>query len=92
MRLRISLHRGPCIAVKLNAAIDYFGGTVNAAAKLQACAGAGQVAMSPAIVEAPGVRELLAAEGARIASVPFTSEAFAGEIAVTRWDVWSAGE
>jgi len=92
VRLRISLHRGPCIAVKLNAAIDYFGGTVNAAAKLQACAGAGQVAMSPAIVEAPGVRELLAAEGARIASVPFTSEAFAGEIAVTRWDVWSAGE
>ncbi|MEZ4382880.1 MAG: adenylate/guanylate cyclase domain-containing protein [Nannocystaceae bacterium] len=88
IRLRISLHVGPCIAVNLNSVVDYFGGTVNAAAKLQSCAEAGQIAMSPAIVESPGVRELLAAEGAQLAEVPFTSAAFAGAITVTRWDVW----
>ena len=87
IRLRISVHRGPCIAVNLNSTIDFFGGTVNAAAKLQACAEAGQIAMSPAIVEAPGVRALLAEEGARLVEVPFRSVAFAGAIAVTRWDV-----
>jgi hypothetical protein len=34
VRLRISLNTGPCIAVKLNTNLDYFGHTVNVAAKL----------------------------------------------------------
>src|SRR3990167_1615178 len=36
IRLRISINTGTCIAVRLNAAIDYFGHAVNLAAKLQA--------------------------------------------------------
>ena len=43
-RLRISLNTGPCIAVKLNANIDYFGGTVNVAAKLQSLAAGARLA------------------------------------------------
>jgi class 3 adenylate cyclase len=46
IRLRISLNTGPCIAVRLNSNIDYFGTTVNLAAKLQACADGSQVAFS----------------------------------------------
>ncbi len=43
IRLRASLHHGPCIAVNLNAGVDYFGRTVNLAAKLQALVGAHQL-------------------------------------------------
>lgn len=88
IRLRISIHSGPCIAVTLHHVIDYFGGTVNAAAKLQACADAGQIAFSPAIRGAPGVEEFLAAERARLHEAPFESAAFDRPITVTRWDVW----
>lgn len=88
LRVRISLHRGPCIAVNLNSAIDYFGGTVNVAAKLQACAEAGQVAMSEAIVDAPGVREFLAAEGAALVDTTLRSQALGAPLPVVRWDVW----
>jgi class 3 adenylate cyclase len=51
IRLRISVHIGPVIAVHLNTGIDYFGNTVNFAAKIQSCAGAGEVAMSEAIYQ-----------------------------------------
>ncbi|MEJ7602159.1 MAG: DUF5939 domain-containing protein, partial [Kofleriaceae bacterium] len=44
IRLRISLNTGPCIAVRLNANADFFGGTVNIAAKLQAMAEGYQIA------------------------------------------------
>jgi len=44
VRLRVSLNVGPCIAVNLNSGIDYFGQTVNVAAKLQACVGSAQIA------------------------------------------------
>jgi class 3 adenylate cyclase len=61
VRLRISLNRGPCIAVNLNSGIDYFGGTVNTAAKLQRCAEAGEVALGESVWRAPGVEAFLAA-------------------------------
>lgn len=44
--LRISIHAGPCLAVNLNSGVDYFGNTVNFAAKLQQLAGAREIAMS----------------------------------------------
>ena len=55
VRLRVSLNSGPCIAVNLNTGIDYFGSTVNIAAKLQACAEAGEVALSKVVFDAPRV-------------------------------------
>jgi class 3 adenylate cyclase len=46
LRLRISAHHGPVIAVNWNTGKDYFGNAVNFAAKMQACAGAGDLAVS----------------------------------------------
>ena len=46
IRLRISVHAGPVIGVKLDTGIDYFGSTVNFAAKIQSCAGAHELALS----------------------------------------------
>lgn len=60
LALRIGLHRGPCIVMTANDRIDYFGTTVNTAARVQAVAGGEEVALSPVMLEIPEVRALLA--------------------------------
>jgi len=57
--LRISIHSGPCLAVNLNNGVDYFGNTVNYAAKLQQHAGAHQIAMSSDFLHRAGVEAKL---------------------------------
>lgn len=84
-RLRISLNSGPCIAVKLNTGVDYFGQTVNLAAKLQSLAEAWQVAMSEAVLRAPGVAAWLEKEGAKLEDVTFASKALKAPLPVKRW-------
>ncbi len=48
IRLRIVIHKGPVIAVNFNSGIDYFGATVNLAAKMQAAVGACEIGLSTA--------------------------------------------
>ncbi len=90
VRLRISLNTGPCIAVRLNSTLDYFGGTVNVSAKLQALAEEWQVAMSEATYHSPGVAEYLQAHGARLSELAYTSKALPAPIAVWQWTVYAA--
>jgi len=89
-RLRISLNTGPCIAVRLNTDIDYFGHTVNVAAKLQALAEAWQIAMSQATLAAPGVEAWLEAEGAALEPCCYRSEAIPEGVDARRWTVFAA--
>lgn len=58
--LKIGAHCGPSIAVTLNENLDYFGQTVNVAARVQALADAGEICLSEALYSAPGVSALLA--------------------------------
>ncbi|MDL2407964.1 DUF5939 domain-containing protein [Rhizobium calliandrae] len=58
--LKIGAHCGPSIAVSLNENLDYFGQTVNVAARVQSLAGAGEICISEALFSAPGVGPLLA--------------------------------
>jgi class 3 adenylate cyclase len=90
IRLRISLNTGPCIAVRLNANIDYFGHAVNLAAKLQAAAEEWQIAMSESTVRAPGVREYLAGQGATLDRLTVPVKGVPEPIAVERWTVYAA--
>jgi class 3 adenylate cyclase len=88
IQLRISIHTGPCIAVNLNSGIDYFGGTVNTAAKLQRCAGAGETALSEAVHRAPGVTDALRATGGTLRSDILDHDAL-GRLPVI---VWTPGQ
>jgi class 3 adenylate cyclase len=58
--LKIGAHCGPSIAVTLNDNLDYFGQTVNVAARVQALADAGEICITEALHAAEGVKELLA--------------------------------
>ncbi len=86
IRLRISINTGPCIAVRLNANIDYFGHAVNLAAKLQAAAEAWQIAMSDVTVAAPGVAAYLDAERASVESLTVDVKGV-GPVPAKRWTV-----
>lgn len=85
IRVRVSLNRGPCIAVRFNTEIDYFGNTVNLAAKLQGSADAGQVAFSRSVMMGPGVEEALAELGVELETLHVDLPALGGEIEVFRW-------
>jgi class 3 adenylate cyclase len=94
IRLRISLNTGPCIAVQLNANadFDFFGGTVNVAAKLQTLAEGYQIAMSDATYHAPGVAAYLAEQGAELETLSYTSPALPDPVGVRQWTVYREGE
>ncbi len=50
LTLKVGLHRGPCIVVTLNGRLDYFGETVNIAARLSALAGGNDVILTQALL------------------------------------------
>jgi len=88
IRLRISLNTGPCIAVRLNANADFFGGTVNVAAKLQALAEGYQIAISDATYRSPGVADYLATQNAQLEILSYTSKALPEPVGVRQWTVY----
>jgi class 3 adenylate cyclase len=57
--IKLGLHKGPCIAVTLNERLDYFGSTVNLAARLQTQSAGGDMVLSSALAEDPGVAAVL---------------------------------
>jgi class 3 adenylate cyclase len=58
--LKIGIHYGAAIAVTLNDRLDYFGQTVNIAARVQGLADADEIFLSQSVHDAPGVAEILA--------------------------------
>ncbi|HZS35228.1 MAG TPA: DUF5939 domain-containing protein [Polyangia bacterium] len=61
--VKIGLHRGPAIAVTSNRALDFFGRTVNIAARVQGRADAGEVLLSEAVLADPRAQAVLAEHG-----------------------------
>jgi class 3 adenylate cyclase len=87
IRLRISLNTGPCIAVRLNSNVDFFGGTVNVAAKLQTLAESYQIVLSETTYRAAGVADYLAEQNAELADLRYESKALREPVPVKRWTV-----
>ncbi|CAK0759874.1 hypothetical protein CCP2SC5_260008 [Azospirillaceae bacterium] len=53
--IKLGLHAGPCVAVTLNGRLDYFGSTVNLAARLQGESVGGDIIISESLAADPGV-------------------------------------
>ncbi|MDX6749732.1 adenylate/guanylate cyclase domain-containing protein [Geminicoccaceae bacterium 1502E] len=70
LRLKIGIHRGPVIAAALEAGPDFFGHTVNVAARLCSLAGAGGICLGAEAGEAAGAAGLLAGLEVDPASAP----------------------
>jgi class 3 adenylate cyclase len=61
--LKIGIHEGPCLAVVLNDRQDYFGTTVNVAARVQALADSRAILATRAVVADPQALALLETSG-----------------------------
>jgi class 3 adenylate cyclase len=59
LQLRIGMHRGPCIAVRANDRLDYFGGTVNVASRVAHAAGPGEVLVTAIVADEPRIADIL---------------------------------
>ena len=57
--IKIGLHEGPCLAVTLNDRLDYFGQTVNIAARVQGLADSQAILATKPVIENPRVCKLL---------------------------------
>jgi adenylate cyclase len=63
VEVKLGLHRGPTIAVTSNRMLDYFGRTVNIAARVQGKSGPRQILMTDEVASDPGVAEELRRRG-----------------------------
>ena len=57
--IKIGIHEGPCLAVTLNDRLDYFGQTVNIAARVQGLASERAIFATKPVVEHPQVAKLI---------------------------------
>jgi class 3 adenylate cyclase len=57
--VKIGIHEGPCLAVTLNERQDYFGQTVNIAARVQSLSTSQEIHITGPVIDAPGVAALL---------------------------------
>lgn len=70
--LKMGLHQGACIAVNLNDRLDYFGSTVNIAARLEGQSKGRDIVTTHILVDDAGVQEILLDYGVNIEQ--FTAE------------------
>jgi class 3 adenylate cyclase len=63
LTLKIGIHEGPCLAVMLNERLDYFGQTVNIAARVQSLAETRSIYATEPVVGHPAASRLLSEAG-----------------------------
>jgi len=61
--LKIGIHEGPCLAVRLNDNQDYFGQTVNMAARVQGLASSRAIFATQSVVEDPKSAKIIENSG-----------------------------
>jgi class 3 adenylate cyclase len=63
--VKIGIHEGPCLAVMLNERQDYFGQTVNIAARVQSLSTSQEIHITGPVIDAPAVAAILDREAIR---------------------------
>ncbi len=60
LRVKLGLHSGPCLAITANDILDYFGTTVNIAARMQSASYGGDIVLTDVMYNHTEVRDILA--------------------------------
>jgi class 3 adenylate cyclase len=66
LALKVGIHTGPCIAVTLNGRLDYFGCTVNMAARLEGLSTGGNVILSQTAFADPEIESMIDRNGLEV--------------------------
>lgn len=83
--LKVGMHKGPCIVVNLNERLDYFGSTVNIAARLPAFSQGGELVFTEEINDDPEVQQFLADNTKPGSLIPFTENVKGFDHPFTLW-------
>jgi adenylate cyclase len=84
LQLKAGLNTGPCIAVTLNDRLDYFGSTVNMAARLECLSSGSDVIISRSVYEDPQVQELIESDQFDAVEFDMSLKGFENE----RFELW----
>ena len=84
LTLKAGLNTGPCIAVTLNDRLDYFGSTVNMAARLEGLSSGSDVIISDSVYEDAKVREVIESQGFTVSEFDMQLKGFENE----RFELW----
>jgi len=84
LRLKVGLHTGPCIAVELNERLDYFGQTVNIAARVQGVAQASEIVITEPVHAAPGAQEVIRTASLHASKEQASLKGVEGQVTVYR--------
>ena len=84
LQLKAGLNTGPCIAVTLNDRLDYFGSTVNMAARLEGLSSGADVIISRSVYDDLKVRELIESEDLAAEEFDMLLKGFEDE----RFELW----
>jgi class 3 adenylate cyclase len=79
LHVKIGIHKGPCFAVNLNERNDFFGGTVNIAARTQSKSGSDEIILTAKMVDDPGVKEVLLKNRCELDQIVVPLRGLAGE-------------
>ncbi len=85
VQLKIGLHAGPCIAVTLNEKLDYFGTTVNLAARVQGLSEGGDILVSQNMADRTSNCEALRETGWQSKLEHAYAKGFKDPVPVLRW-------
>ncbi|HET6596606.1 MAG TPA: DUF5939 domain-containing protein [Anaerolineales bacterium] len=83
--LKVGMHKGPCIVVNLNGRLDYFGSTVNIAARLPAFSQGGELVFTDEIKEDLEVQQFLSENQKFDALSSFTANVKGFDEPVAMW-------
>jgi class 3 adenylate cyclase len=83
--LKAGIHKGPCIVVNLNDRLDYFGSTVNIAARLSGFSQGGEFIFTDEIYEDAEIEEFLADKSKLDSLRPFTGTLQGFDEPFTMW-------
>jgi class 3 adenylate cyclase len=84
LTLKAGLNTGPCIAVTLNDRLDYFGSTVNMAARLECLSSGADVIISRSVYEDAKVQEVIESERLSAEEFDMSLKGFEDE----RFELW----
>lgn len=87
LTIKVGLHHGPCIVVNLNDRLDYFGSTVNIAARLPHFSAGGELILSSEIRNDPETLEFLEKHAAPNSVSRFQAEIRGYDSAMEMWRV-----
>lgn len=59
LELKVGIHNGPTMAINTNEQLDFFGQTVNIASRVQHVAGPGEIVITQAVYDSPGVQDTI---------------------------------